>query len=141
MTTLILRRSDQEAQMTQRPPIRLLHTEAEYDAAVAEYETWFDDEPQPGTPDGDRFELLGLVIARYEEGRFPTPQAHPLDVLRFAMDQQGRSQADLAQLLGSRSRASEILSGRRDLTLPQIRLMAKAWRIPAALLVGELAAA
>lgn len=127
--------------MTQRPPIGLLHTEAEYEAALAEYEAWFDDEPKASTPDGDRFELLGLVIARYEEDRFPTPQAHPLDVLRFAMDQQGHSQSDLAQLLGSRSRASEILGGRRDLTLPQIRLIAKAWRIPAALLVGEQEAA
>jgi HTH-type transcriptional regulator/antitoxin HigA len=65
----------------------------------------------------------------------------PLDILRFAMDQQALGQADLARLLGSRSRASEILNGRRDLTLAQIRLIAKAWRIPTGLLVGELAAA
>ncbi len=59
--------------MNERPPIRLLRTEAEYEAALAEYEAWFDDEPKPGTPDGDRFELLGLVIARYEEAAAPGP--------------------------------------------------------------------
>ena len=127
--------------MTQRPAIRVLHTETEYEAALAEYEGYFDAEPRPGTAEADRFELLGLVIAKYETERFPMPGSRPLDVLRFAMEQQGRTQADLAQLLGSRSRASEILAGRRDLTLAQIRTLATTWRIPANLLVGEQAAA
>jgi len=123
------------------PPIRVLHTEAEYEAALTEYEAYFDKEPAEGSPEADRFELLGLVIAKYEDEHLPMPAAAPLEVLRFAMDQQGLSQSDLAALLGSRSRASEILSGRRDLTLAQIRTLAKAWRIPASLLVGELEAA
>jgi HTH-type transcriptional regulator/antitoxin HigA len=127
--------------MTQHPTIRLLHAQADYDAAMAEYEAYFDREPEPGSPEADRFELLGLVIARYEAERFPMEAVSPLDILRFAMDQQALGQADLARLLGSRSRASEILNGRRDLTLAQIRLIAKAWRIPTGLLVGELAAA
>jgi HTH-type transcriptional regulator/antitoxin HigA len=127
--------------MTQHPTIRLLRAQADYDAAMAEYEAYFDREPEPGSPEADRFELLGLVIARYEAERFPMEAVSPLDILRFAMDQQALGQADLARLLGSRSRASEILNGRRDLTLAQIRLIAKAWRIPTGLLVGELAAA
>jgi HTH-type transcriptional regulator/antitoxin HigA len=127
--------------MMQHPTIRLLHAQADYEAAMAEYEAYFDREPEPGSPEADRFELLGLVIARYEAERFPMEAVSPLDILRFAMDQQALGQADLARLLGSRSRASEILSGRRDLTLAQIRLIAKAWRIPTGLLVGELAAA
>lgn len=69
------------------------------------------------------------------------PAAAPLDVLRFAMEQRSHTQSDLAALLGSRFRASEILNGRRDLTLAQIRTLAKAWRIPANLLVGEMEAA
>ena len=122
-------------------PIRVLHTEADYEAALAEYERYFDDEPLAGSREADRFELLGLVIAKYEDEHFPMPTADPLDVLRFAMEQQGHTQSDLAALLGSRSRASEILNGRRDLTLAQIRTLARAWRIPANLLVGELEAA
>jgi HTH-type transcriptional regulator/antitoxin HigA len=122
-------------------PIHVLHTEADYEAALAEYERYFDDEPAEGSAEADRFELLGLVIAKYEEEHAPIPAAAPLDVLRFAMEQQGHAQSDLAALLGSRSRASEILNGRRDLTLAQIRTLAKAWRIPANLLVGELEAA
>ena len=123
------------------PPVRVLHTEADYEAALAEYERYFDAEPDAGSAKADRFELLGLVIAKYEAERVPMPAAEPLDILRLAMEQQGRSQADLAALLGSRSRASEILSARRDLTLAQIRTLAKAWRIPASLLVGEMEAA
>lgn len=122
-------------------PIRVLHSEADYEAALAEYERYFEDEPAAGSVEADRFELLGLVIGKYEAERFPMPATHPLDILCFAMEQQGRTQADLAALLGSRSRASEILSARRDLTLAQIRILARAWRIPANLLVGELEAA
>ena len=54
------------------------------------------------------------------------------------MEQQGYRQSDLAALLRSRSRASEILNGRRDLTLAQIRTLAREWRIPASLRVGEM---
>lgn len=122
-------------------PIRVLHAEADYQAALAEYEGYFDAEPAAGSPEADRFELLGLVIAKYEAERAPMPAAQPLDVLRLAMEQQGRTQADLAALLGSRSRASEILSARRDLTLAQIRRLAREWRIPASLLVGAAEAA
>jgi len=122
-------------------PIRVLHTEADYEAALAEYDGYFDDEPAEGSPEADRFELLGLVITKYEDERFPMPAAAPREVLRLAMAERGHTQADLAALLGSRSRACEILNGRRDLTPARIRTLAKAWRIPASLLVGELEAA
>lgn len=69
------------------------------------------------------------------------PPAAPLDVLKFMMDQNDRTQADLAHLLGSRSRASEILNAKRELTLDQIRLLSREWHIPAAALIGELEAA
>ncbi len=118
--------------------ISIIRDEAGYAAAMAEFEACFDHEPAPGSEDGDRFELLGLLLAKYEEDHFPMPKASPVEAIRFAMDRQGLGQSDLAELLGSRSRASEILSGRRDLTLPQIRLLSRAWRIPAQALICEI---
>jgi HTH-type transcriptional regulator/antitoxin HigA len=118
--------------------ISIIRDEAGYAAALAEFEACFDHEPAPGSEDGDRFELLGLLLAKYEEEHFPMPKTGPVEAIRFAMDRQGLGQTDLAELLGSRSRASEILSGRRDLTLPQIRLLSKAWGIPVQALICEI---
>jgi HTH-type transcriptional regulator/antitoxin HigA len=118
--------------------ISIVRDEAGYAAALAEFEAYFDSEPQAGSEDGDRFELLGILLAKYEEEHFPAPKGTPVEAIRFAMDRKGLAQSDLAEVLGSRSRASEILSGRRAPTLPQIRLLSKAWGIPAALLIGEI---
>ena len=118
--------------------INILHTEEEYEAALSEFEGYFDNEPVPGTPDADRFELLGILIAKYEDEHHPIPEGTPVEVLRAFMEANGKSQSDLAELLGSRPRASELLSGRREINLSQIRLLAREWRIPAAALIGQL---
>lgn len=121
--------------------IKIIRDEAGYVSAMAEFEAFFDHEPEAGSDDGDRFELLGLLLAKYEEDHFPMPAAGPAEAIRFAMDRQGLGQSDLAELLGSRSRASEILKGRRGLTLSQIRLLSKAWNIPVQALITEVEAA
>ncbi|CAN5383320.1 type II toxin-antitoxin system HigA family antitoxin [soil metagenome] len=123
------------------PPVRVIHDDAGHTAALAEYEAFFDTDPQPGTPEGDRFELLGLVIATYEDRRWPIAPAEPRDVIRLVMEGRGYSQTDLAQVLGSRSRASEILAGRRGLSVDHIRALSREWRIPAAALIGTAEAA
>jgi len=115
--------------------LHLIRDEATYQAYLAEYEGYFDDEPAPGTPAADRFEMLGLLLSRYEEEQFPVADISPVEAIRFTMERRGYDQADLAQLLGSRSRASEILSGRRALTLAQIRRLSSEWRIPAEVLI------
>lgn len=117
-------------------PVRPLRNEADYEAALAQVEAYFDNEPEPGTPDGDRFELLGLVISRYEQQHFPIGAADPVEVIRLVMDAKGFTQTDLAALLGSRPRASEILSGKRDLALGHIRKLHLRWGIPTDALVG-----
>lgn len=121
--------------------VHILRGEADYQAALAAYEAYFDDEPEPGTPEADHFELLGLLLAKYEDERFPMPDADPVEAIRFAMERQGLNQSDLAELIGSRSRASEILNRRRDLSISQIRKLTKEWRIPAHALIGETQAA
>lgn len=90
---------------------------------------------EPGSEDGDRLDALVALVAAYEDRHFRIPKATPVEVLKFAMEQAGRTQADLGRLLGSRSRASEILNGRRDLTLEQIRVVAREWKVPAGALI------
>ena len=91
---------------------------------------------EPGTPEGAELDALATLVEHYEEVRWPIATPSPLAALKFGMEQQGATQTDLAQLLGSRSRASEILAGKREMTLEQIRQVVRAWRIPASLLIG-----
>lgn len=121
--------------------VHILRNEADYQAALAVYEAYFDNEPELGSNDGDHFELLGLLIAKYEEEQFPIAPADPVEAIRFAMERLGMGQPDLAELFGSRSRASEVLNRRRELSIPQIRKLSKEWHIPAQALIGELEAA
>jgi len=118
------------------PPVRVLHADADHAAALAEYESYFDVEPTPGTEAADRFELLGLVIADYEARRWPIEAAEPVEVIRMVMQGRGYDQSDLAALLGSRSRASEVLNGRRPLSLAHIRAISEGWKVPASALIG-----
>lgn len=111
--------------------IRPLHSEADYDAALGDIEQYFEVEPQPGTPDADRFDLLALVIADYEAKHWPIDPPDPVEAIKYRMEQGGYRQRDLAILLGSRSRASEILSRKRALTLDMAWKLNREWGIPA----------
>jgi HTH-type transcriptional regulator/antitoxin HigA len=89
-----------------------------------------------GTEDGDKLDILATLVERYEEGRWPNVDvSDPIDLLNYAIEELGHSQAELAELLGSRSRASELLNRRRPLTVEMIHKISEAWKIPAALLV------
>jgi HTH-type transcriptional regulator / antitoxin HigA len=109
--------------------VKPIHHEQDYDWAVREVTRYFEAEPAIGTPDGDRFEVLSTLIKAYEDQHFATPNGDPVDVLHFAIESMGRSQADLAALIG-RNRASEILNRVRPLTLEMIRTISKKWNIP-----------
>jgi HTH-type transcriptional regulator/antitoxin HigA len=111
--------------------IRPLHSEAEYEAAVDEIEGHFEHEPRRGTPEADRFDLLALVIEDYERRRWPIDAPDAVDAIRFGMELGGRTQADLGRLLGSRQRASDILSGKRPLTMQMAWRLHREWGIPA----------
>ncbi len=89
---------------------------------------------ESGTPEGDRLEVLSVLVADYERRRNVDVQVDPVDVLAMSMKGQGRTQTDLAELLESRSRASEVLSRRRQLSAAMIQKIAQAWSIPASLL-------
>ena len=115
--------------------VRPLHNESDYDAALAEIEHLFDKPPKRGTPEADRYELLALVIEDYEERRWPIEPPEPVDAILYSMEIQGLSQADLGRLLGSRQRASDILSGKRSLTMGMAWKLHTEWGIPAESLI------
>jgi HTH-type transcriptional regulator/antitoxin HigA len=115
--------------------IGLLHSEADYEAAVDEIERYFDSEPTPGTPQADHFDLLALVIEDYERRHWPVDAPNPIDAIRYRMQTGGYSQADLGRLLGSRQRASDILARKRPLTLDMVWKLHREWKIPAEALI------
>jgi penicillin-binding protein 1A len=118
-------------------PIRPIRTEADHAAALAEIDILF--AAAPGSPDADRLEVLAVLVAEYERAHGTEMPAHPIEVLNLAMKAQGRSQAELAELLGSRSRASEVLGRRRQLSASMVEKLAQAWAIPAVLLSAPYA--
>jgi HTH-type transcriptional regulator/antitoxin HigA len=116
--------------------IRPIRTDEDHRAALAEIEArWGAAE---GTEEGDKLDVLLALVEAYEEKRWPidlNENFDPIDILNHAIEELGHTQAELAELLGSRSRASEILSRRRALTVEMIHKISKEWNIPADLLV------
>jgi HTH-type transcriptional regulator / antitoxin HigA len=113
---------------------KVIKTESEYSAALARIEKLMD--AKRDTPQGDELELLSLLVHDYEENVFPIDKPDPLAAIRFRMEQQGLEPKDLVPLLGSRSRVSEVLSGRRNLSLKMIRNLVGRLGIPAEVLLG-----
>ncbi len=116
--------------------IRPIRTDEDHHAALAEINAcWGAPE---GTEEGDKLDVLLALLEIYEAKRWPIDideNFDPVDVLHYVIAELGHTQAELAELLGSRSRASEILARRRALTVEMIHSISEAWKIPADLLV------
>jgi HTH-type transcriptional regulator/antitoxin HigA len=115
--------------------IRPIRTEQDYNAALARVEALMEAE-RTDDEDGD-LDVLVTLIQLYEDVRFPMDAPDPIAAIKFRMEQLGKSQSDLAPILGSRSKVSEILSGKRELTLKMIRALHEHLEIPADVLIRE----
>ena len=115
----------------------VIKTPADYEAALAEIETLVERGVEAGSADHDRLEILAVLIGDYEERTAPIPLPDPLEAIRFRMEQLDLSQRDLIPFIGSRNRVSEVLSGKRPLTLTMIRALHKGLGIPATVLLQE----
>jgi HTH-type transcriptional regulator/antitoxin HigA len=116
--------------------IRPIRTDEDHRVALAEIEACWGAAEE--IEEGEKLEVLVALVELYEAKRWPIDTGEsfdPVDMLRYAIDELGHTQAELGELLGSRSRASEILSRRRPLTVEMIHKISEAWRIPADLLV------
>ena len=108
--------------------IKPIRNDADHAAALACIEALWNS--TPGTPEDDEFDVLSVLVSDYENKRWPILPPDPVEAIRFHMEQNDLRQKDLAKVLGSESRASEILKGRRKLSMENIRAIHKAWRIP-----------
>lgn len=113
--------------------IKPIKTEADYERALERLELIFD--AKKGTDEGDELEVLGILIEKYENEHFPIALPDPIEAIKFRMEQLGYSQADLAKVVGLKSRASEILNKRRKLSLEMIRQLHEKMNIPTDVLI------
>ncbi|MFC7048925.1 helix-turn-helix domain-containing protein [Emcibacter nanhaiensis] len=114
--------------------IKPIHSEEDYDAALARIDALMDAEY--GTEEGDELELLTTLVIAYEEAQFPLDNPDPVTAIEFVMEQRGYQQKDFAALIG-KSRASEILSRKRPLSMNQAKRLYRDWGVPPeALLAG-----
>ena len=112
-----------------------IQTEAENEAALARLDEIFD--AKLGTPDGDEAELLIALIETYERVAYPIDLPDPIEAIRFRMNQAELKSIDLIPFIGSASKVSEILSGKRPLSIAMIRRLVSGLGIPAEVLLQE----
>lgn len=99
--------------------IKLIKTENDYNQALERLEIIFD--AKPNSIEGDELEVLGILIDQFENEHFPIGLPDPIEAIKFRMEQMGYNQTDLANIVGLKSRASEILNRKRKLSLEMIR--------------------
>ena len=115
--------------------IKPIRTNADHQNALNRIDALFDAEPN--TPEGDELEVLVELIHAYEEAHFPIEAPDPIEAIKFRMEQQGMTDADLVPYLGQRSRVSEVLNRKRKLSLQMIRKLHSGLNIPIESLVAE----
>lgn len=113
--------------------IRPIKSEADHAAALSELEELWG--APSGTPEGDRLDVLATLIDSYEAAQQPMDLPDPIAAIKFRMEQMNYTRKDLEPLIGSRARVSEILNGKRDLSLAMIRRLHEEWGIPAEVLI------
>jgi HTH-type transcriptional regulator/antitoxin HigA len=113
--------------------IRPIKSEQDYNQALERLELIFD--AKMDTPEGDELEVLGILIDQYENENLPIGLPDPIEAIKFRMEQMGYNQNDLANIVGLKSRASEILNRKRKLSLEMIRKIHEVLHIPTDVLI------
>ncbi len=116
---------------------KIIRTEDEYESALEQAYLLMQEDIQPGTVKSDGLELLTLLIEHYEKEHYPISPCSPIEAIKFRLEQLGKSSSELSTILGARSRQSEILSGKRKLSLSMIRKLHEILHIPAQSLIAE----
>lgn len=115
--------------------IKPIRTEKELDIALSRIEALGD--PKPGTAEGDEFEILCILVEKYEDEHHPIAPPDPVEAIKFRMEQMGYKAKDLEKIIGGKSHVSEVLSRKRKLSLSMIRKLNEKLHIPADILVRE----
>ena len=115
--------------------IKAIKTEQDYSDALMRLEEIFD--AKKGTKEGDELEVLGILIEKYEDENFPIDLPDPIEAIKFRMEQMNMDNKDLAEIIGYKSRVSEIFSRKRKLNLEMIRRLHERMKIPYESLLKE----
>jgi len=116
---------------------KIIRSEVDYETALSRVETLLDLKPDLGTPEFDELELLGMLVEAYEETAFSMDLPDPLTAIKFRMEQESLTRKDMTKYLGSASKVSEVLSGKRSLSLTMIRKLVNELGIPAEVLLQK----
>ncbi len=115
--------------------IKPIRTHADYRRALKEISALMKADPDPGTPEGDRLDILATLVQAYEQRHFPMDLPDPVEAIKFRMDQQGLQPKDLEPMIGQRNRVYEVLNRKRPLTLAMVWRLHTALGIPAESLI------
>jgi HTH-type transcriptional regulator/antitoxin HigA len=115
--------------------LKPIKTEEQYEQALTRVYDLMQMEINPDTLESDELEILSMLVKEYETDNYPMPSPNPLEAIKFRLDQMGLSEKELGEILGYRSRKSEILSGKRKLSLAMIRKLNEVLHIPAEVLI------
>ena len=113
--------------------VKPIRTKKDYNQALERLEAIFD--AKKGSAQGDELEILSILIEKYEDENFPIGLPDPIEAIKFRMEQMGYNQVDLANVIGLKSRASEILNKKRKLSLDMIRQLHDKLNIPTDVLI------
>jgi HTH-type transcriptional regulator/antitoxin HigA len=119
--------------------IQPIRNDADYKAALRQISTLMEADPEPGTPEGDRLDILATLVQAYEAGHFPIGAPDPIEAIKFRMEQSGLTVKDLEPIIGRSNRVYEVLNRKRPLTLAMIRRLHRSLGISAEVLIAETA--
>jgi HTH-type transcriptional regulator / antitoxin HigA len=117
--------------------IKPIRTEADYKATLKEISALMESDPEPGSADGDRLDILSTLVEAYENRHFPMDLPDPVEAILFRMEQQGLKPKDLEPMIGQRNRVYEILNRKRPLTMAMVWRLHKGLGIPAESLIRQ----
>ena len=115
--------------------IRPIKTESDYSAALAEVESLM--LAEPGTPEGEKLDVLTTLLEAYERNHYPMDFPDPVDAIKFEMERRGLTVADLEPMIGKRNRVYEVLNHKRSLSLKMIWRLHEQLGIPAESLIKQ----
>ena len=117
--------------------IKPIHCEADHKAALRKISDLMESDPEPGSAQGDRLNVLTLLVEAYEAKHFDIAPPDPVEAIKFRMEQSGLTIKDLEPLIGKSKRVYEVLKRKRPLTLAMIRRLHTQLGIPAQVLIGS----
>jgi HTH-type transcriptional regulator/antitoxin HigA len=119
--------------------IQPIRTEADYKLALRNISNLMESDPELGTPDGDRLDILVTLVQAFEARHLPIGAPDPVEAIKFRMEQSGLTVKDLEPIIGRSNRVYEVLNRKRPLTLAMIRRLHRSLGIPAEVLIAETA--